>query len=71
MKQRLQDIAAQFRQEHDARPKIPGFNVQEELRKQIARDSLASKIKFNRRFPGTYDIEACRAELERIYGPLD
>lgn len=43
MKQRLQDIAAQFRQEHDARPKIPGFNVQEELRKQIARDSLASK----------------------------
>ena len=69
MNQRLQDIAAQFQQA--ARPKIPGFNVREELRKQIARDSLASKIKFNRRFPGTYDIEACRAELERIYGPLD
>lgn len=68
--QRLRDIAAQFKQEQEARPRlnIPGFA--DELRKQIARDSLASKIKFNRRFPGTYDIEACRRALERVYGPL-
>ena len=70
--QRLRDIAAQFKQEQEARPRlnIPGL-TQDALRKQIARDSLASKIKFNRRFPGTYDIEACRRALERVYGPLD
>ena len=71
MNQRLQEIATQFRQEREARPKLPGLNIRDELRKQLARDSLASKIKFNKRFPGTYDIEACREALERVYGPLD
>ena len=70
--ERLQQISEEFRHAQEQRPKlqIPGL-TQDELRKQIARDSLASKLRFNRKFPGTYDIEACRAALERAYGPLD
>lgn len=70
--ERLQQLSEEFKRAQEQRPKlqVPGL-TQDALRKQVARDSLASKIKFNRRFPGTYDIEACRAALERAYGPLD
>lgn len=70
--ERLRQIAEEFRLAREARPKlrIPGLD-QDGLRREIARQALAGKIEFNRKFPGSFDIEACRADYERVVGPLD
>ena len=66
---RIRVIAADFKAQQAARRPLPGI-TREDIRREIARQALAGKIEFNRKHPGSFDIEACRADYERVVGPL-
>lgn len=47
-----------------------GIDVRLEMRKELARHSLRSKAAFNRKYGQCWDVEAFRADYERVLGPL-
>lgn len=67
---KINALADEFRSAQAARHPLPGI-TKEDLRRGIARQALAEKIKFNREYPGSFDIDACRADYEQVVGPLD